>query len=51
MDTFHYIDFNTENSDSLKNDRISQMAAVQDEGLELFKKRMQIMVMHLLNLE
>ena len=39
MDTFHYIDFNTENSDSLKNDRISQMKAVQDEGLELFKKK------------
>jgi len=32
-------------------DRVSQMEKIQNEALELFKKKTLIMVMHLLNME
>ena len=31
--------------------RVEQMKKIQQEGLKLFEKKMQIMVMHLLNME
>ena len=38
MDTFHYLDISSPHND-LHNDRVEQMKAVQNEGLELFKKK------------
>ena len=45
MDALHYLDIT--NSIYNESNRVSQMEAVQKEGLELFKKKMQIMEMHL----
>ena len=42
MDTFHYLDISSLDNKSSKDkkyDRVEQMKVVQNEGLELFKKK------------